>query len=250
MVGGVHQRQQFTRGVGCADGGQLRFGTGLQLFTQAAHGARGALHHHHHDQRNHRHQHGLALQGGPQDLLCQGVAQLQRFGHLDYGHAPPLCAGDGLQQHGHTHVGIAKPGVVKVHQGGIGWPVGNFAAPERQLGVARHHLAAEAGDAVVHAALVVGFKSLQRRVGHQRTQLRDVVVPGDVELLADRLGRGQQGAVVGGVDRVERLVVEAEGVKYHQHSDGQQDADQQVAAQRQGARAALWRGLHVSLLSR
>jgi hypothetical protein len=108
LVGGVHQRQQLARGVRGFDAAQVALGAGLQLGADAAHRAGGALHHHHGHQRNHGHQHGLAPQGVDQDAPRQRLAQLQRLGHLDHGHAAAIGAGHRLQQHGHAHRLVAK----------------------------------------------------------------------------------------------------------------------------------------------
>ena len=233
LVGGVHQWLQFAGGIRRTDGGELVLRAGLQLFAQPAHRPGGALHHHHHHHRNDRNQDGLALQRVPQYLAGKGVAQLQRFRDLDDGHATALSAGHRLQQHGHTYILVPELRVIKIHQRRERGLVRNLAAPERQLCITRHHLAVEAGDPVVHMALVVGLEGLQRRVGHQGAQFRGFVIPFHVQLLADRFGGRQQSAVIGRIDGAEGLAVEAHGVEDHKDADGQQDAAEQVAPQGQ-----------------
>ncbi len=231
-VRGVYQRLQLAWGRGGGNGRQVVRAAALQFAAQAAHRQRGALHHQHHDGSDHGQQQGLAHQRVPQDLQRRGMAQLQRLGHLDHGHGAPLGAGHGLQERRHAHRSVAEAGVVEVHQRRVGRALGNAALPEGQLGEARDQPALQGGHAVEHAALVVGLEGLQGRVGHGGAQLGRVVVAAHVQLLADALGRGQQRAVVGRVQRRQRLVIKAVGVHADKQQRGQQDAQQQLAAQR------------------
>ena len=104
--------------------------------------------------------------------------------------------------------------------GGVVWAVVQQATrPVRALSAAieaRHHLALEAGDLEKQPAAVVGLERLQRRIRHRGQQLRLAGRAAHLQQLADGLGRGQQGAVVGGVGRAPCLLVEAGGVDGHQ----------------------------------
>ena len=237
FIGGFNQGQQFARRVRRADGGQIAFGSGLQLSTEPAHRTRGALHHDNDHQRNHGQQQRLAPQRVEQNVARQGGAQLQRFGNLEDGHGAAARAGDRLQQHRDARC-IALVGVVvKIHQRGIRRLGLDAAAPKRQLGKTGHHLAAQARHPVVQAALVVGFKCFERSVGHGHAQLRKFVIASHIELLADRFRRRQQGAVIGGVDCLQCLGVQADSVDDDEQADGQQNANEQIPAQSNGPHA-------------
>ena len=97
LVGRSNQRLQFARGGGGSDGAQVALATGLQLQAQVSHGACGALHYPQHGEGNHCDQQGLAHQGLPQNLQCQGFTHLQRLCHLDHGHAAAFGTGHRLQ---------------------------------------------------------------------------------------------------------------------------------------------------------
>ncbi len=127
-------------------------------------------------------------EGVEQDLARQNLPKLQRLGHLDHGHAAPLRAGHGLQQHGDAHVFAPKHIVVKINQRRVGWFGGNRATPESQLRKTRDHFTALGRDAVKQTALVVGLKRLQRGIGHGDAQFGLLVIADHIELLANRLG--------------------------------------------------------------
>jgi hypothetical protein len=203
-----------------------------QLRAELAHRPRGALHHPQHRGDQHQQQRRLAPQRVEEDLPCQRLAQLERLGHLDGGHAAAVLAGHRLQKHGHAHRLVAVGVVVEVDQRRIGPAVWQAAAPGGQVLEARDHLALEAADLEVHAAAVVGLEGLQRRVGHGGLHACRVAGAGDLQLFADRLGAGQQRAVVGGVGGAQRLPVQADGVGGDAQQQRHQQADQQLAAQR------------------
>ena len=116
------------------------------------------------------------------------------------------------------------------------------------------------GAADVHQAPAATEQRIAARRGQGapleprlRAQLGLVVIAAHAQLLADALGRGQQGSVVGGVERLERLLVQAPGVEADQQQHRHQDADQQLPAQRPcGAkrRARAGHGAQSSALSR
>ena len=54
-----------------------------------------------------------------EQLACQRLAQLERLGHLDRGHALSAHAGHRLEQHRHAHGLVAVGIVVEVHQCGV-----------------------------------------------------------------------------------------------------------------------------------
>ena len=233
LVGRVHHGAQFARDAGRADGSQVALGPLVQTRAETAHRARGALHHHHHDQGDHAGQRGLAPEGVDQYLARQRAPQLQRFGHLDGGHATPAQAGHRLQQHGHPYCVAAPHVVIKIDQRGVRPLVRDAAMPGRQIAAAVHQLAAYIRDAVGHAAAVVGLERFQRGVGHTGLEARLRAFAFHLEQFADRLGRRQQRAVVGGVDGRQGLAVQRYRVHQHEQRDRHQDAEQQVAAQRQ-----------------
>ncbi len=135
-VGGGDQRLQLARCGRSRDGAEVVLGALLQVGAELAHGPRGALHHQHNDEGDGGDQQGLAGQGVPEHLQRQGVAQLQRLGHLDHGHAPAARRGHGLQQHGHAHRLAAEFVVVEIDQGRVGRARRDGAAPHGQLGEA------------------------------------------------------------------------------------------------------------------
>ncbi len=234
LVGGLQKRQQLARRACDVDRREVVFAALAQLRAQLAHRPRGSLNDEHDHPRDHEHKHGLAPQRVDQDLAGQGLPQFQRLGDLDRRHAAPFDAGHGLQEDRHAHRLVAVAVVVEVDQrrvGALGW---QGAAPGRQVLEAGHHLAAEAAHLVEDAAAVVGFERFERRIQHRAGQARRVAAARDFELFADSFGAGQQRAVVGGVGRAQRLAVQAHRVDRDEGQHRQQDAEQQVAAQRQG----------------
>ena len=210
-------------------------GAGVDALAELAHRPCRPLHDDHDDRRDEQHQRRLARQGVQQQLARQRLAQLQRLGHLHRGHALAVDAGHRLPQHGHAHRVAAELVVVEVHQRGVDVLRRQLAARRRQVVEAGHHLATEAADAEVQAAAVVGLEGLERRVGHVGAHLRCVAAAHQFEQFADRLGGGQQGAVVGRVGRLEGLAVEQHRVDGHEGADRDQDAREQAAPQRRAA---------------
>jgi len=235
QVGALDQRRDLARCLCGVDRAQVVLGASGQLGAQRAHRLRHAVHHHRHHDRDHQHQTGLAPERVDQDLARQRLAQLQRLGHLYRRHALPIRAADGLQQDRDPHRQALVVVIVEMDQRGIGAAIRQAATPRSQTREAGDHLAREAADAVEQAAAVVGLEGLQRRIGESGSHARVCGPAFHAELLAQRLGGGQQGTVVGGVGRGQRLAVEHHGVDEHKGAYRQQDAQQQRATQRRRA---------------
>jgi hypothetical protein len=130
-VGGLHQRQQLARRVVAGQRRQVGPARARSSrVAELAHRPRGRCTTQHHHEAITASSSGLLPQRVQQDLARQRVAQLQRLGHLDGGHALAGWAGHRLQQHGHAHRLAAELVVVEAHQGGVdGGLAGSVRAP-------------------------------------------------------------------------------------------------------------------------
>ncbi len=187
-VGRLDDRLQLARRV-C---GRQRLEVGLGALAQAcaelAHRPRRALHDGDHDRGDQRQQQGLLDQHLHEQPLRQPLAQLERLGELDGGHAMAQRARHRLAQHRHAHRLAAVGLVVEVHQCGVDVARAAVGPRSGQVGKTHHQLALEALDPEVEAAAVVGLEGLERAVRQRRAQPRPARLAADVEQLADRLG--------------------------------------------------------------
>ena len=231
-IGGLDHRLQLARRADHVHRRQVVGRAFLDGFAQLAHRPRGALHHEQRGERDHAHQEELPPQRVDQQLARQRLADLERLGHLHHRHAAAARTGHRLQQHRHAHRLVAELGVVEIDQRRVRAAVGDAPAPERQFCKARDHFAVERRHPVEEPAAVVGLEGLERGVGHDRAQLRHLVVALHVELLTDGLGGGQQRAVVGGGGGGQALAVQAHAVDHDENGNRREDAEQQPRAKR------------------
>ena len=224
VVDGVDQRRDLARHTLEAHRGEILLVARADVVADAQQRAEGGAERGQHQQRADRHQQGLALQAGDEQIPRQRPARAGGLGEHDQ-HRVATSERRVVQAlaHGRHAHGLARIGQVEdSHRSAF---VRQFR--RAQVGVAGDQPAGRVEHGVEDAFCGIVLEALEGGVGDVHLDLAGE----RMGALADRTHRGGERAVVGLVDRVERAAVGEEGVDEQQRRERRQQPGEHPPAQ-------------------
>jgi len=189
------------------------------------------------DRQPHQHQRGNrqqadAPQGVGQQAARHALAGAEGLGHADLGDAVELRFADRLQQADQAHALALELAVVEARQRRVVVGARDVGSGRRQVLVTADQAPLDVQHPVVDAPGAVVGEGVQRHVGHVGAQHAFM---GD-QAIGDGPGRGEQGAVVGGIGGGAAVPVGAQAAEQQQQCEQDRQPPQQPRAQAAGER--------------